>query len=129
MESDNNYDTGSIYVEGEGIWRIIAPTEPGPQAFNPGGEVAIWVTENYGMTWSRVRQLTSGSERNHTYIRRPVNAHPDFYALWADGHARKPSPSRVYFCNREGDVYILPEEMDDDLVQPLRTSDADKPRS
>jgi len=128
MESDSNCDMGSIYVEGEGIWRIVAPTEPESQAFNPGGEVAMWVTEDHGMTWNRVRHLTSGSEHNHSYVRRPVNAHPDFFALWTDGHARKPSPSRVYFCNKEGDVYILPEEMDDDLVQPMRISDAEKPR-
>ena len=128
MESDSNYDTGSLYVEGEGVWRIVAPTETGPQPFNPGGEVAMWLTEDYGMTWNRTMQLTSGSEYNHTYVRRPVNAHCDFYALWANGHARKPSPSRIHFCNREGDVYILPERMDDDFVQPLRAADADKPR-
>ena len=109
MQSDSNYDMGSLYVEGDGVWRIIAPTETGPQPFNPGGEVAMWISEDYGATWSRVRHLTSGSEYNHTYVRRPVNAHPDFYALWADGHARKPSPSRIYFCDREGNVRILPE--------------------
>jgi len=128
MQSDSNYDMGSLYMTGDGSWRIIAPTETGPQPFNPGGEVAMWITEDYGAIWSRVMPLTSGSEYNHTYVRRPVNAHPDFYALWADGHARKPSPSRIYFCDREGDVYILPERMDDDFAQPLRAADAGKPR-
>lgn len=128
MQSDSNYDMGSLYIEADGHWQIIAPTETGPQPFNPGGEVAMWTTEDYGMNWNHVRQLTSGSKYNHTYVRRPLNAHPGFYALWADGHARKPSPSRIYFCNREGDVYILPERMDDDFVQPSRAADADKPR-
>lgn len=128
MESDSNYDTGSLYVEGEGVWQIVAPTEIGPQPFNPGGEVAMWMTEDCGMNWKHVRQLTSESAYNHTYVRRPVNAHPDFYALWADGHARKPSPSRIYFSNKDGDVFILPMKMNDDSVQPLRAADADKPR-
>ena len=120
MQSDSNYDMGSLYIEGEDSWRIIAPTEVGPQPFNPGGEVAMWFTEDSGATWHCLANLTSGSEYNHTYVRRPVNAHPDFYALWADGHARKPSPSRLYFCDREGEVRVLPEEITDDAVQPLR---------
>ncbi len=88
----------------------------------------MWITEDYGATWSRIMNLTSGSEYNHTYVRRPVNAHSDFYALWADGHARKPSPSRIYFCDGEGNARILPEEITGDFVQPLRAADTDKPR-
>ena len=117
MESDNNYDMGSLYIEAEGVWRIIAPTETGPQPFNPGGEVAMWTTDDYGATWNRIMNLTSGSEFNHTYVRRPVNAHPDFYALWADGHARKPSSSRIYFCDKKGDAFMLPEKMTCDSIK------------
>ena len=40
--------------------------------------------------------------------RRPVNAHDDFYAFWADGHGRQPSASSLYFCTKAGDVYRLP---------------------
>ncbi len=118
MQSDSNYDTGSLYIEGNGHWRIIAPTGDGPQPFNPGGEVAMWTTDDYGKSWTCVKQLTKGSEYNHTYVRRPVNAHPDFYALWADGHARKPSSSHIYFADMEGNVRILPEKMDEDFVKP-----------
>jgi hypothetical protein len=49
--SDNNYDTGSLYVEDDGLWRIIGPTQPGPQAFNPGGEMACWTSTDRGKTW------------------------------------------------------------------------------
>lgn len=35
--SDHNYDFGSLYVEADGTWRIIAPTEPGPQPYGAGG--------------------------------------------------------------------------------------------
>ncbi|MGB2819888.1 MAG: BNR-4 repeat-containing protein, partial [Phycisphaerae bacterium] len=116
--SDNNYDMGSLYIESDGTWRIIGPTETGPQPYNPGGEMAIWASGDLGRSWRKVRQLTRGSERNHTYARRPVSAHPGFYALWADGHGRKPSISTLYFCDRQGNVYVLPREMKADFEKP-----------
>lgn len=116
--SDNNYDMGSLYIEEDGTWRLIAPTQTGPQPYNPGGEVAMWTSGDEGLTWKMVRQLTRGSPRNHTYVRRPVRAHPDFYALWADGHARRPSESRLYFCNRAGDVFVLPGAMEAETARP-----------
>ena len=116
--SDNNYDMGSLYLEDDGTWRIIGPTETGPQPYNPGGEIAMWVTNNEGASWKKVKQLTKNSPRNHTYARHPVNAHPDFYALWADGHGRKPSQSVLYFCDKQGNVRILPREMKGDFATP-----------
>ena len=118
MTSDSNYDMGSLYVEPDGTWRIIGPTEKGPQPYNPGGEVAMWTSKDQGRTWVKVRQLTSGSPRNHTYVRRPLNAHPGFYALWADGHARQPSESHLYFCDKEGNVRALPRVMESDFARP-----------
>ncbi len=118
FQSDNNYDTGSLWIKPDGSWRVIAPSETGPQPYNPGGEAALWLSEDQGETWRRRKQLTTGSPRNHTYIRRPVNAHPDFYAVWADGHARKPSHSQLYFCDRDGNVRLLPPEMKSDHETP-----------
>ncbi|MBN2270662.1 MAG: BNR-4 repeat-containing protein [Sedimentisphaerales bacterium] len=118
FSSDNNYDMGSLYVESDGTWRIIGPTQTGPQPYNPGGEMAMWVSTNLGESWTMAKQLTKKSPRNHTYARRPVNAHPDFYALWADGHGREPSESLLYFCNKEGVVRVLPREMPDDFAEP-----------
>jgi hypothetical protein len=120
MTSDNNYDMGSLYTEEDGTWRIIAPTEAGPQPYNTGGEMAMWVSNDLGGTWERIRHLTRASERNHTYSRRPVNGHPDFYAFWADGHGRKPSESDLYFCDQRGNVYALPREMREDFARPRR---------
>ncbi len=118
MTSDNNYDMGSLWIDADGTWRIIAPTETGPQAYNPGGEVAMWTSSDQGATWQKTRQLTFGSPRNHTYVRRPVNAHAGFYALWADGHGRRPSLSRLYFCDRHGTVRILPRQMTSPMMTP-----------
>jgi len=120
MSSDNNYDMGSLYLEADGTWRIIAPTERGPQPFNPGGEIAMWTSGDQGGSWRMQRQLTHDSRKNHTYVRRPVNAHPDFYALWADGHGRQPSSSNLYFADRAGNVFRLPRKMESAWAAPLR---------
>lgn len=120
--SDHNYDFGELYIEaaGEGeLWRVIAPTEPGPQPYNTGGEMAMWISTDRGESWKLHRRLTRDSEYNHTYARAPMNAHPDFYALWADGHGRKKSKSRLYFTNREGDkVWVLPGRMTEEHARP-----------
>ncbi|MDR0337359.1 MAG: BNR-4 repeat-containing protein [Planctomycetaceae bacterium] len=117
-DSDNNYDFGSIYIEDNNVWRIIGTTEKGPQAYNTGGEIAMWLSNDCGTTWTKEKQLTSGSETNQCYPRRPINAHPDFYALWASGHGRKKSESTLYFCNKNGDVFELPRQMETDTQKP-----------
>ena len=116
--SGSNYDVGPVYIESDTTWRIIGPTQMGPQPYNPGGEIAMWLTEDAGTTWHMVRQMTKDSEMNHTYVRRPINANPEFYGFWADGHGRKPSESRLYFCNQKGDVFRLPQTMSGDFAAP-----------
>jgi hypothetical protein len=117
--SDNNYDTGSLYIESDGLWRMIGPTEPGPQRYNPGGEIAVWISRDEGRSWAKSRELTHDSPLNHGYVRRPVNAHPDFYGFWADGNGREPSESRLYFCNRDGDrVWRLPAKLTGEFEKP-----------
>ncbi len=115
--SDSNYDTGCLYIEDE-TWRVIGPSDPGPQEYNPGGEMVLWESTDHGLTWQRVTSLTSGSARNHTYARRPLQAHPDFVALWADGNPREPSESDLFFCNRDGDVFRLPSRMTGEMQHP-----------
>ncbi|MHC4671906.1 MAG: BNR-4 repeat-containing protein [Planctomycetota bacterium] len=117
--SDNNYDTGSLYIDDDGSWLIIGPTQTGPQPYNTGGEIAMWKSDNMGKTWKKVAQLTNNSQYNHTYVRCPVNAHNGFYAIWADGHARQPSESNLYFCDKNGIVRILPREMKENFVRPM----------
>jgi hypothetical protein len=116
--SDHNYDYGALYVEDD-QWRIIAPTEPGPQPYGAGGEMALWTSEDEGESWRKVRQLTRDSEFNHTYARRPLNAHSQFYALWADGDVHQRSASRLYFTDRDGShVSQLPTMMDAGFATP-----------
>lgn len=116
--SDHNYDFGSLYVE-DGAWRIIAATEPGPQPYGAGGELTMWTSHDEGQTWNKLKQLTHNSKLNHTYPRRPVDAQPQFYALWADGNPLERSESRLYFTNREGSrVCRLPAHMGEEFATP-----------
>jgi len=117
--STHNYDTGALYIEDDGTWRVIGPAGTGPQKWGAGGEIEIWISKNQGATWEKQRQLTSNSPRNHSYARRPQNAHPDFYAYWADGDADKLSESHLYFTNKTGDkVWKLPYTMTEDFAAP-----------
>jgi hypothetical protein len=104
--SGNNFDTGCLHIEPDGLWRVIAPTEPGPQPYNVGGQVAVWTSPDQGATWVRDRVVTRDPSHNHSYVRRPVHAHPDFYALWAAADTRRPSESHLYFCNARGDRLV-----------------------
>ncbi|MBN2153163.1 MAG: BNR-4 repeat-containing protein [Candidatus Lokiarchaeota archaeon] len=116
ITSTSNYDVGALHVLGDGTWLLVGPTDPGPQPYNPGGEMVAWESRDGGKTWNRKRTLTSGSEYNHTYARKPVHADPAFMAFWADGDARKPSPSRLYFYDLSRDaVRQLPAEMEGDF--------------
>lgn len=126
-ESDHNYDHGSLYVErdaaGRTRWRVIAPTDPGPQPYGAGGEMVMWTSGDEGATWQRARTLTRGSPRNHGYARKPLGAHPGFYAIWADGDARRPSSSAIYVATRDGDVSVLPDRMREAWMRPARRDD------
>ncbi len=59
--SDHNYDFGSLYIERDGTWRVIAPTDPGPQPYFTGGEMVMWTSRDQGLNWKRFRQLTRGA--------------------------------------------------------------------
>jgi hypothetical protein len=112
-------DMGSLYVE-EDVWRVVGPTEPGPQSWGNGGEVAIWESTDKGETWMRTATVTANSTFNHSYVRRPVNARDPFYAFWADGNPDEQSESRLYFTDSSGSrVWMLPFEMGERPTPPL----------
>jgi len=118
-ESTHNYDMGSLYTEGK-EWKIIGPTEPGPFHYGTGGEVAIWTSSDEGKTWKKAKNLTRESLLNHSYVRRPLNAHKDFYAFWADGNPEKLSESHLYFTDIKGEnVWELPYTMKEKREKPL----------
>jgi hypothetical protein len=118
-ESTHNYDMGSLYINNN-HWQIIGPTEVGPQQYGTGGEMGLWDSNDGGKVWNRKKMLTQNSERNHSYARRPLNAHPGFYSFWADGNADKFSESKLYFCNKQGEVWLLPYNMEKDFEKPVR---------
>jgi hypothetical protein len=115
--SDHNYDMGSLYIEKD-LWRIIGPTEAGPQAGQTGGEMVAWISRDEGKTWQKERQLTAGSLRNHAYARRPLYAKDPFYAFWADGDPTRFSESHLYFGDSRGNCRALPYDMPGDFAVP-----------
>ena len=119
IRSDNNYDFAELYVDGDRDWRIIGASETGPQPYNPGGEIAAWASHDAGETWRLEKKLTSGSVRNHNYPRQPIGVADGFYSFWADGDGRKPSVSRLYFCDKALNVYAMPLSFDGDFADPI----------
>lgn len=122
--SDHNYDMGSIAIDGD-AWRVTGPFGSGPQKGGVGGEMETWLSRDRGATWTRERVLTAKSEFNHSYARRPVNAHPEFAAFWADGNPDAFSPSRLYFASADGTkVWRLPYDMTTAFARPERLTAA-----
>lgn len=118
-ESDHNYDMGSIYIS-DNEWKIVGPTEPGPQKWGAGGELAVWCSENKGESWNKIKQLTKNSINSHSYVRRPVNFKAPFCFFWADGHSHNFSKSELYFGDFEGNIWKLPYEMKEDYEKPIK---------
>jgi hypothetical protein len=119
--SDHCYDTGNLFVEANGSWRIVGPTDPGPQPYGTGGEMVAWTSNDRGVTWTRAAQLTQNSKYDHAYARRPRDAKDPFFTFWADGDPRKLSPSHLYFANHAGDhVWQLPYDMTGDSAEPVQ---------
>jgi len=89
----HNYDMDSLYLEADGTCGSLADAN-WPQRSIRAARWRCRVSSDQGRTWKTGPAAHRNSPRNHTYVRRRVNAHPDFYALVADGHARQPSESR-----------------------------------
>ncbi len=117
--SDHNYDMGSLFVEGS-EWTVIAPTENTPQQWGGGGEVVMWKSTDKGKSWTRAKQLTRKSERNHNYIRKVVNGSDPFRYFWADGNPDRRSESLLYFGDSKGNVWQLPYDMAGDWQTPVK---------
>ncbi len=116
--TDHNYDHGTLLIESaeagsqDETWRFVAPLGPGPQPGQTGGEMRMLISHDRGATWATSHRYTGISGVNHTYARPVLDAHRDLVALWADGHANQPSPSHLYFTNRDGSsVWRLPYRM------------------
>ncbi|MBR9774317.1 MAG: hypothetical protein GYB55_04645 [Cytophagales bacterium] len=118
-QSDQNYDMGSLWIDGD-EWMVIGPTKDSPQLYGAGGEVEMWKSGDKGKTWSKTKKLTKGSKRNHNYIRRVENGADPFLYFWADGDPNDFSKSQMYFGDSKGKVWQLPYEMEADHIKPKR---------
>lgn len=118
-ESDHNYDMGSLYINNK-EWKVVGPTEPGPQKWGVGGELAIWKSEDIGQTWQKEKQLTENSKMSHSYVRKPVNYKAPFCFFWADGDSHELSKSELYFGDFDGSIWKLPYNMANEFEKPLK---------
>jgi len=119
-ETDNNFDAAALHIT-DRKWIVTGPSEPGPQKYAAGGEMAVWESTDEGVTWKKVRLITANSKYNNSYARRPLNADKEFYVWWADGNAYEFSESRIYFTNNKFDrVYMLPFRMNRELERPVK---------
>ena len=117
--SDHNYDMGSLYITDK-EWKIVGPTEEGPQKWGVGGELAVWRSIDKGENWKRKTRLTKNSKMSHAYVRRPVNYKAPFEFFWADGDSHKFSKSELYFGDFKGNVWKLPYEMKNTHGKPIK---------
>lgn len=79
----------------------------------------VWESTDQGDSWSRIREVTESSPRNHNYVRRPNNARDPFYFFWADGDPTQFGPSHLYFGNSAGDhVWRLPYSFEGATAEP-----------
>lgn len=119
--SDHNYDTGSLRIDGT-HWTVMAPTTDGPQRYGGGGEVTQWESRDHGETWTRIRQLTTNSARNHNYVRRVVNGRAPFLYYWADGNPDALSASHLYVGDSTGSYWSMPYTMKRENENLIRMS-------
>lgn len=117
--SDHNYDMGSLYLEKDS-WKIVGPTEPGPQKYGTGGEIAVWISRDKGEHWKKEKQITSSSPWNHSYVRRPIRAKAPFQFFWANGDSQKFGKSELFFGDFNGTIYKLPYTMKANTEKPIK---------
>ena len=117
--SDHNYDMGSIFIADD-VWKIVGPTENGPQKYGVGGELAVWVSKNSGRDWKKEKAITENSTRNNAYVRRPMHSKAPFSFFWANGNPDKLSISELFFGDFSGSVYRLPYTMTEEWQKPIK---------
>ena len=118
-QSDHNYDMGSLFIS-NGEWKIVGPSESGPQQWGVGGELAIWQSNDKGITWKKEKQLTLNSKLSHSYVRKVVKGKEPFCFFWADGDSHQFSKSELYFGDFDGNVWKLPYEMKNEYEKPWK---------
>ena len=110
-KSGHNYDHGSLLLVAEDDWRLLAPTDPGPQTPATGGTMVMHRSADGGKTWRRDRAVLTDPDRCHTYARRPLHAHRDLSWVWAAADAHHPGAVTLFAADAGGHTTELPRTM------------------
>ncbi|MEM6391665.1 MAG: BNR-4 repeat-containing protein [Planctomycetota bacterium] len=117
-ESDHNYDHGELLILSDDDWRLIIPSDPGPQRRATGGGMCLWRSADRGTTWQRDHRVVEPEGVNHTYARRVFEGSDDFAFLWASANAHDPGPVDLWFADREGKTRKMPRTVGGDFTEP-----------
>lgn len=115
-QSDSLQEFGSLYIDSDGVWRMIGGDGISESGDVVGGLINLWTSSDCGVTWKRCKRLSTRTGVNSYTTRKPVNAEDDFYALWTDSQDVPQKSSNLYMSNSSGEVFQLPRRMDEDWV-------------
>lgn len=117
----HNYDHGELRVNDDGSWTLIGTFYVGAQSYGAGGDIGEWTSTDQGQTWTGRNLTNVPRSMNFSHPRLVVNGNDDFVALWASGHAYQDSSSNLYFMNRAGKVWRMPETMSGSTAPGIET--------
>jgi hypothetical protein len=78
---DHQFDVGALVIRNDSDFRLYLPSIP-VQPGEDGGDIEEWQSLNKGSTWTKTKNITSGSTYSHNFIRAVYNSDPDFRAFW-----------------------------------------------
>ncbi len=95
---DHQFDIGALIIKDDNDFRLYLPSVP-VQPGEDGGDIEEWQSTNKGSTWTKRKDITSGSIYSHNFIRSIHNSDSDFRAFWgyADSSPNAPDRSSVLY--------------------------------
>lgn len=107
--TDHMYDVGALVDMGNGNFSVYLPsvtTQPGED----GGDIEEYRSSDYGATFTKYRDVTSGSALSHNHVISVYNSRPDCRVFWSYGDSSADATDRqvkLYRCGDSIDATLL----------------------